>query len=1676
MIGRSALVFSCLLALNAGMVNAQTRSRIMVGWGESILGLNQPPKLPTGVTPSDVDALASGELVNAVALRSGITVGGSPYTGSRFIISGAGGVSGDENGRINYGNGSTPYTDYTSWNEALIARDGSVSLQRVAFGFLHAVVVRTQRQQFVGNDYPGDLAFIGDRLGGYFPAVNTGDGSPMAERYVAVATSATHALALRSTGVVNGFGGINFFGETTVPSGVVGAVGVAAGEYFSAAVLATGQVVVWGSDAFGALQVPAGATNVVSLKAGASHLVALRADGTVLAWGNAADGRTAVPSGLRNVREIAVGRSHTLALREDGTVVAWGYNGSGQTSVPATLSNVIDIAAGGNHSLALVSMERPVVTGISGVLGGTTFNLATDYVERGRTLTLQAGLGNGAPPVQYRWRKNGVLISGATGPSVEVPISAGEPDAFQVDVEAVNAFGNDQRSGTIRVGSGPSDLSVRIGRVGGGSAQNLSPSGVGGIWVPTGGGFTAFGRNSGGVYLTPVDTSSEAIFEVKSRGNPAPVVELWNADTSTLICGPATVPGASTSAQGQQYLKPGIPLATVLANGRFLVVVKSSVGRALTNEVSLSILPAAAAPVITSSLPRVRRIIPSAGLGLTNGLVAYYPFNGNANDESGLQNNGTNVGATPTVDRNGQSGKAFAFNGTGYVSIPHNAGMNFGDLSPMSVSFWMVREPGEAHVIGKRAGQNDCSFQIHSGAFHGSTANWNAGLNYSLPDGPSPWIHMVYTFDGNRMSVYKNGQLEAGQTGRVLGPKSTAPIMIGKLNFGFPFVGSLDDVRFYNRALSDAEIAALYVIEFTGSIGEPTDLLGPVTSGTAGVTLSVDPGYTVPSGSSLQWLREGVEIPGATNSTLTLGAFSYALAKPYALRIRTPLYGTSLAADAAKGQAVSTTLTPVLPVTVGLSKSNISGAAGTKGDIEVSLAGSLTARIRFEKQALNGTWATDASLLGDLTTQAQPPSVNWRGWTDPKEFWANLDGFSGQLKLRVGGTLSSSMRGNYRLVTAQMSHLPQNPNPLEGAAVLDGTEQYSYFTVTVTEPASLSVPTTPPTPVVGGGNWVAGVGNGVDMSLSARAYSTVDLGSYLTTAGTPSPNFQWEKQNSSGQFVSVSGFTNTSRLTVAATPANAGIYRVTATNAVGGAGGVSKLVALSVDRVLVLTNNAMVFPDATVEIPISVVGFGDESAVSFTLDVVSPYLSANVGNIAVALDAALVSSTDLSFRTSGSVDATPVAGGASGAGANRIRVQVQVSRKDPAQRSFPAGTNRLGVLTLKAQTVNNIATIRNVTAPAVAPPLGVPISVLGTLGASDLALRIALTNASLASVVADPGSVMVLADSLEGDVDNNFAVNVVDITTIASVLASGQLGGSYSSPLAASRLDCAPRESSGDRFINLADLVQVARYVAKLDPAQPQADPPGSGSIVLNAPSVRDPRVTRSGLTPSRRIRFGWSDVVAGSAVRIPVVLEGEGDENAMAFNVEFDPAVLVYTGLQTPVGTSQMENAVSAAQGRIGVVLWKGAGKAIPAGGSIVAELEFMVRATGGMTVMRFGPIPVDSMMATVSAKPVLDVTYEPASFTIGSRPRVVGGQIVSHRIQGQIWTVELRLQDSTGATVSAANRRIKLWMADQIEMPEGSWQPFSDQVEVTPAGNLRIPIILRPDRAQQFFRIRED
>src|SRR6185436_5235414 len=63
---------------------------------------------------------------------------------------------------------------------------------------------------------------------------------------------------------------------------------------------------------------------------------------------------------------------------------------------------------------------------------------------------------------------------------------------------------------------------------------------------------------------------------------------------------------------------------------------------------------------------------------LDDGLIAHYPFNGNANDASTNGNNGTVVGAQLTTDRNGNPNQAYLFNGTSdYINVGQGVKPNF---------------------------------------------------------------------------------------------------------------------------------------------------------------------------------------------------------------------------------------------------------------------------------------------------------------------------------------------------------------------------------------------------------------------------------------------------------------------------------------------------------------------------------------------------------------------------------------------------------------------------------------------------------------------------------------------------------------------------------------------------------------------------------------------------------------------------------------------------------------------------------------------------------------------------------------------------------------------------------------------------------------------------------------
>ena len=87
----------------------------------------------------------------------------------------------------------------------------------------------------------------------------------------------------------------------------------------------------------------------------------------------------------------------------------------------------------------------------------------------------------------------------------------------------------------------------------------------------------------------------------------------------------------------------------------------------------------------------------NAQVNLNQGLIAHYPLNGNANDISGNNINGTVVNATLTTDRNGNLNSAYYFNGSNtYIELPFSNLYNFAPQDSFSISVWVSPDQGYA--------------------------------------------------------------------------------------------------------------------------------------------------------------------------------------------------------------------------------------------------------------------------------------------------------------------------------------------------------------------------------------------------------------------------------------------------------------------------------------------------------------------------------------------------------------------------------------------------------------------------------------------------------------------------------------------------------------------------------------------------------------------------------------------------------------------------------------------------------------------------------------------------------------------------------------------------------------------------------------------------------------------
>jgi hypothetical protein len=219
-------------------------------------------------------------------------------------------------------------------------------------------------------------------------------------------------------------------------------------------------------------------------------------------------------------------------------------------------------------------------------------------------------------------------------------------------------------------------------------------------------------------------------------------------------------------------------------------------------------------------------------LSINEGMVGYYPLDGNTLDKSFSKNDG--VARNPVSYVAGKFGQAAKFT-DGYIEVPNIKDFTFGNQS-FAFSVWTTIAHNYKYVyipfislgwadgdlihLGKNRGGNDSSGTIFMDIHQKAGVNSLETGSELLTKYQSNWLHVVGVVDyENRVvKLYLNGQLQGTKELKSsFQISSQAKLLIGysvcctsgDRYYGYQG-GLMDEVRIYNRSLSDADVKVLY--------------------------------------------------------------------------------------------------------------------------------------------------------------------------------------------------------------------------------------------------------------------------------------------------------------------------------------------------------------------------------------------------------------------------------------------------------------------------------------------------------------------------------------------------------------------------------------------------------------------------------------------------------------------------------------------------------------------------------------------------------------------------------------------------------------------------------------------------------------------------------------------------
>lgn len=260
---------------------------------------------------------------------------------------------------------------------------------------------------------------------------------------------------------------------------------------------------------------------------------------------------------------------------------------------------------------------------------------------------------------------------------------------------------------------------------------------------------------------------------------------------------------------------------------------------------------------------------PSSVDPLSIGLIAHYPFSGDANDESGFGRHGSVFSASLDEDRFGLSNGSYSFDGsTSYIKTTASVAQ-YGSAATFSawVRIPLTSSPNQTAIVSQAKDPSMTGLRL--GSLNGQPEGAVSNPDYDLGDlwasptysflSPSTiadgqWHHIVLVSEGWGTRLYLDGQEVAASYISVGGQESSQPVLIGKEfdssvtpDSSNHFFGQIDDVRIYDRALLNFEVADLFAKESAPLVDSDGDGLPDVVETHTGVFVSQNDTGTDPN-------------------------------------------------------------------------------------------------------------------------------------------------------------------------------------------------------------------------------------------------------------------------------------------------------------------------------------------------------------------------------------------------------------------------------------------------------------------------------------------------------------------------------------------------------------------------------------------------------------------------------------------------------------------------------------------------------------------------------------------------------------------------------------------------------------------------------------------------------------